>query len=235
MEQIYFWWFSNSGGFSTLQPFYEFCWKITLVSMGFLFLDIESLVDPKDELSGLNPFHDNSKVLVIAYNYYSLPKAPKAEQVKPPSFIFEWEEGSEKKLLQKFFDVLSEIHKKDDMLKIVGFNHLAYDLNYLLARMTHHKIAPQKELFNILLTSPRHIDLAQMGMAVSKATKRDEDFRTISQKTINSYFEIPIKEASGKDVSKFYLDKDYHKIKKYCEEEFTFELLYQSLLAYFLH
>jgi hypothetical protein len=44
-------------------------------------------------------------------------------------------------------------------------------------------------------------------------TKRDEDFRTISQKAINSYFEIPVKEASGKDVSLFYSKKDYVKIK----------------------
>jgi uncharacterized protein YllA (UPF0747 family) len=77
--------------------------------------------------------------------------------------------------------------------------------------------------------------LAQLAMAVSKTTKRDEDFRTISQKAVNSYFEIPIKEASGKDVSLFYSKKDYSEIIKYCTEEFTFELLYQSLLQTFLH
>ncbi|MFA6268214.1 MAG: hypothetical protein WCW13_06200 [archaeon] len=208
--------------------------------MGFLFLDIESFVDPEDNMSGLNPFHEKSKVIVIAYNYYHSSSAPKPEQVKPPEFIFEWEEGTEKKLLEKFLCVLKEIEKKEfnsgeTYLKIVGFNHLAYDLNYLFARMTHHKIAPQKELFNLLFTHPRHIDLAQIGMAVSKATKRDEDFRTISQKAINSYFEIPIKEASGKDVSLFYSAKNYEKIKKYCTEEFTFELLYRSLLETFLH
>ena len=203
--------------------------------MGYLFLDIESLVDPDDEMSGLNPFHDKSKVLVISYNYYSTPSAPTPEKVKSPSFLFEWEIGSEKKLLEEFYLFLKEISKKEDMLKIVGFNHLAYDLNYLFARMRHHKIAPEKELFSIIFTKPRHIDLAQMGMAVSKATKRDEDFRTISQKAINSYYGIPVKEASGKDVSVFYLAKDYLKIKKYCSEEFTFELLYQSLLNTFLH
>jgi len=203
--------------------------------MGFLFLDIESFVDPDDENSGLNPFHEKSKVLVIAYNHYSSPSAPKEEQVKPPTFLFEWEISSEKKMLEEFFDLLKGILKKDDFLKIVGFNHLAYDLNYLFARMNKHKIASEKELFSVLFSKPRHIDLAQLGMAVSKATKRDEDFRTISQKTINSYYEIPIKEASGKDVSKFYSEKNYEKIRKYCTEEFTFELLYQSLLQTFLH
>jgi DNA polymerase elongation subunit (family B) len=203
--------------------------------MGFLFLDIESFVDPNDENSGLNPFHEKSKVLVVAYNHYHSSSAPKPEQVKPPTFLFEWEVGGEKKLLEEFFGLLKEILKKDDFLKIVGFNHLAYDLNYLFARMNKHKIASEKELFSVLFSKPRHIDLAQLGMAVSKATKRDEDFRTISQKTINSYYEIPIKEASGKDVSKFYSEKNFDKIRKYCTEEFTFELLYQSLLATFLH
>jgi hypothetical protein len=160
--------------------------------------------------------------------------------VKAPVFLFEWEKGSEKKLLEEFFSVLKEIEKKEfnngePFLKIVGFNHLAYDLNYLYARMVHHKITSQKELYNLLFTKPKHIDLAQLGMAVSKATKRDGDFRTISQKTINSYFEIPVKEATGKEVSKFYSDKNFDKIKKYCKEEFTFELLYQSLLQSFLH
>lgn len=208
--------------------------------MGFLFLDIESLVDPEDQKSGLNPFHKNSKVIVIAYNYYSSHAAPKEGQIKAPSFLLEWEIGSEEKLLKEFYTILKTIEKKefnsgDEFLKIVGFNHLAYDLNYLFCRMTKHNIAPQKELFNLLFTNPKHIDMAQLGMAVSKATKRDEDFRTISQKTINSYYEIPIKEATGKDVSKFYLAKDYPKIMKYCTEEFTFELLYQSLLQTFLH
>jgi hypothetical protein len=208
--------------------------------MGHLFLDIESFVDPDNPASGLNPFYEKSKVLVIAYNYYSGSNAPKPGQIKDPVFIFEWEEGSEKIVLEKFYALLKEIEKKEfnngeTYLKIIGFNHLAYDLNYLFARMLHNKIAAQKELFNLLFTNPRHIDLAQIGMAVSKATKRDEDFRTISQKAINSYYEIPIKEASGKDVSSFYLKKDYEKIKKYCKEEFSFELLYQSLLQTFLH
>ena len=207
--------------------------------MGFLFLDIESMVDPEDNMSGLNPYHSKSKVIVIAYNYYHLSHAPKAEQIKEPSFLFEWEIGSEKKLLEEFYKLLKEIEKKEfnsgeTFLKIVGFNHLAYDLNYLMARMTHHEIASKKELFNLLFTQPRHIDLAQLGMAVSKATKRDEDFRTISQKAINYYFELPVKEARAKDVSKFYSEKNYEKIRKYCTEEFTFELVYQSLLTSFL-
>ena len=203
--------------------------------MGFLFMDIESFVDPEDEMSGLNPYHEKSKVIAISYNYYHQQKAPGAAEIKPPTFLFEWELGSEKKLLEDFYALLKKWDSKDDVLKIVGFNHLAYDLTYLFARMTKHKIAPEKELFDVIFTNPRHVDLAQLGMAVARATKYNEDFRCISQKTINAYFDIPVKEDNGKIISTYYSKKQYDKIKKYCSEEFTFEMLYQSLLQTFLH
>ena len=120
------------------------------------------------------------------------------------------------------------------MLKIVGFNHLAYDLPFLFSRMSFHDIDSKKMLFDALFSLPRHTDLAQLGMAVSELTKKNEDFRCISQKAINAYYRIPIKEDSGKDLSKYYLEKNYDSIKKYCDEEFTFELLYQSVLEQFL-
>ena len=202
--------------------------------MGFLFLDIESFVDPEDERSGLNPFHEKSKVFGIAYNYYPLPSAPKPAQIKGPTFLFEWEIGDEKTLLEKFYLVLKDIYQKDAMLKIVGFNHLAYDLPFLFSRMDFHDIDSKKMLFDAIFSLPRHIDLAQLGMAVSELTIKNEDFRCISQKAINSYYDIPIKEDSGKDLSKYYLEEKYDMIKKYCDEEFTFELLYQSVLEQFI-
>lgn len=203
--------------------------------MGFLFLDIESFVDPEEEESGLNPFYKKSRVFAIAYNYYSSEKAPNESQIKPPTFLFEWEIGSEKKLLEKFYSDLKEWNEKEEMIKIVGFNQLAYDLPFLFSRMEHHKIGTNKELFNMLFTKPRHVDLAQLGMAVARATKYNEDFRCVSQKTINALYEIPVKEDNGKILSTYLLEGKYDKIRKYCTEEFTFELLYQSLLQTFLH
>jgi DNA polymerase elongation subunit (family B) len=202
--------------------------------MGYLFLDIESFVAIKNEQSGLNPFHPESKVIVISYNYYALEKAPISSQIKKPLFLFEWVIGSEKELLKKFLEILRNIYSKDTFLKIVGFNHLAYDLPFLFARMKKNNVAEEKELFDFLFTNPRHVDLSQLAMPVSNKTKKDEDFRCISQKVINSYFDIPIKEATGKDVSTFYIKKNYDLIEKYVKEEFTFEQLYQSLLVYFL-
>lgn len=203
--------------------------------MAFLFLDIESFVDPEDTRSGLNPYHKNSKVIVIAYNFYAPPTAPAVAEIKPPTFLYEWEVGSEKALLQEFYQNLKKWASNQEFFKIVGFNHLAYDIPFLFSRMAHHKIASDKELFDLLFSNIRHIDLAQIGMAVSKFTKRDEDFRNISQKAINYAYDIPVKEDTGVDVSRYYSDKRYDKIEKYCTEEFTFELLYQSLLETFLH
>ena len=119
--------------------------------MGFLFLDIESFVAPHNERSGLNPHHDESKVIVIAYNYYDLRKAPCAGEIKAPTFLYDWVEGSEKELLDKFWGILKEIHESDDFLKIVGFNQLAYDLPYLFSRMDYHAIAHKQELFDIYI------------------------------------------------------------------------------------
>ena len=203
--------------------------------MAFLFLDIESFVDPEDTMSGLNPYHKNSKVIVIAYNYYSSDTAPAPAEIKEPSFMYEWDLGSEKALLGDFYKKLKEWSSCDGFFKIVGFNHLSYDMPYLFSRMVAHKIAPEKELFHLLFSKARHIDLSQIGMAISKFTKRDQDFRNISQKIINMAYDIPVKEDTGVDVSRYYREKRYDKIEKYCKEEFTFELLYQSLLETFLH
>ena len=202
--------------------------------MGFLFLDIESFVDPADERSGLNPFHNESKVIEIAYNYYGSQSAPKPAQIKEPTLLCEWEIGSEKKLLEKFYSMLKEKYQSDSMLKIIGFNHMAYDLPYLFSRMVFYDIDSKKNLFDAIFSLPRHIDLAQLGMAVSELTKKNEDFRNISQKAINAYYDIPIKEDNGKELTRFYLEENFDRIKRYCLEEFTFELLYQSVLEQFL-
>ncbi|MDD3084154.1 MAG: hypothetical protein PHP82_03965, partial [Candidatus ainarchaeum sp.] len=156
--------------------------------MGFLFLDIESFVSPTNEQSGLNPFYNESKIIVISYNYYALEKAPQGKQIKKPIFLFEWVIGSEKKLLEIFFEQLVEIYSKDKFLKIVGFNQMAYDLPFLFSRINKHKISNEKILFDFLFNLPRHIDLSQLAMPISSKTKKDEDFRCISQKVINSYF-----------------------------------------------
>ena len=41
--------------------------------------------------------------------------------------------------------------------------------------------------------------------------------------------DIPVKKGSGKDVTKYYLNKEYDKILEYINDEFTFETLYLKL------
>ena len=117
--------------------------------MGFLFLDIESFVAPDDERSGLNPFHEKSAVFAISYNYYNLKIAPIASEIKKPSFLYEWDLGGEKPLLEHFYSILRDIYQKDSMLKIIGFNHLAYDLPFLFARM-QKPVPSQNRTFALL-------------------------------------------------------------------------------------
>ena len=69
--------------------------------MGFLFLDIESFVAVDNERSGLNPHHKESEVIVIAYNYYDLLKAPISQEIKKPTFLYIHKEGSEKEGSEK--------------------------------------------------------------------------------------------------------------------------------------
>jgi hypothetical protein len=149
--------------------------------------------------------------------------------------MYIWNFQSEKEMLLEFYTNLKKWSLNQEYFKIVGFNQLAYDMPFLFSRMVANGIAEELELFNLIFSTPRHVDLAQIGMSVSKATKRDQDFRNISQKAINYMYNIPIKEDTGVDVTRYYLEKRYDKIEKYCTEEFTFELLYQSLLETFLH
>ena len=56
-----------------------------------------------------------------------------------------------------------------------------------------------------------------------------KEILNINQKTTNSFFDLPIKQGTGKDVTKFYKNKEFDKIEKYISEEFSFELLYLKL------
>lgn len=114
--------------------------------MSYLFLDIESYVDPEDESSGLNAFRPSTRIFGISYNYYSHNNL-KIESIKSPTFLFDWKIGSEKELLQEFYLVLKK-SAKEEHAKIVGFNHLSYDIPMLFFRMVYHNIAPKDELLD---------------------------------------------------------------------------------------
>ena len=211
--------------------------------MGYLFFDIESYVCVHNRNSGFNPYEKESKVIVISYNYYPGFNAPKKNQLKKPIFLKEWER-SEKDTLEEFYGfvkdrvdketVINDAGKEMTRLKMVGFNILKYDLPYLFGRMEQLKIADKRELFYYLFVMPYAIDLYYMTPMVSQKTHEYKQLWGISQKEVNKFFGLAIKEGRGDELSRFYDAKEYDRIMKYCNEEFTFEQLYDSFLMHIL-
>ena len=146
--------------------------------------------------------------------------------IKPPTIFKEWEDGEEA-ILKKFYDFLKIKLPDDRHFKFIGFNCTKFDLTYLLARIDYYKIDSKENIYEYLFRIPHIIDLGQLAQIISK--NRFKEIMNINQKEANSFFEIPVKKGSGKDVTKFYENKDYDKITEYIYEEFTFETLYLKL------
>ena len=198
--------------------------------MGHLFLDIETYSSQKDADSSLNPYKEEAKVILIAYNYYDSFKPPKKEEIKPPVFLKEWE-STEKGILEKFYAFLKETKSKDKYLKITGFNVTKFDLPYLFGRMKLHSIASEQELHDLLFR-PFGIDLFQLSAIISQKTKQFEQLWGINHKDTTAFFKLQEKEATGLDCTKYYDSKEYNKIIQYSTQEFNFE---QLLDGFYLH
>ena len=198
--------------------------------MGYFFLDIETYSDRNNPDSSLNPYYPESKVIVISYNYYSSFKHPIKEQIKPPSFLKEWE-SSERTILTNFYEILKEIRRRDNYLKMIGFNILSFDLPYLFGRMKILEIADESELYKLLFRS-WEIDIYQLSSVISEKTITYETLIGTNHKKVTEFFNMQAKEGSGLDCSRWYDNKQFGKIIKYCTEEFNFE---QLLDAFYLH
>ncbi len=198
--------------------------------MGHMFLDIETYVSPHDNDSALNPYHTDSKIIVIAYNYYEGFKPPVKSQIKEPVFLKEWE-SDEKTILINFLNVLRNLQRNDPYLKIHGFNILKFDLPYIFGRMKVNEIALPDEIHS-LLYRPFGTDMMQLASLISNESRAKEQLWGLNQKDVNRFFDIQVKEGSGLDVSKFYDAGEYEKIMEYCSQEFTFEQLLNSFYLY---
>lgn len=199
-------------------------------NMGHLFLDIETYSSHEDGDSSLNPYKNGAKVIVIAYSYYNTFKPPKKDEIKPPVFLKEWE-SDEKTILTEFYNFLKKAKNSDQYLKITGFNTTKFDLPYLFGRMKLLKIAQEEELYELLFR-PFGLDLFQLSPIISEETKRREQLWGISHKRVCSFFKLQEKEGTGLECSKFYDNKEYDKIIRYCTQEFNFE---QLLDCFYLH
>ncbi|MBI4150406.1 hypothetical protein HY488_03310 [Candidatus Woesearchaeota archaeon] len=198
--------------------------------MSHLFLDIETYSAPNNPDSSINPYLSESKVIVISYSFYLGFKPPIKEEIKAPVFLKEWE-SNEKDILQQFYTFLREIQKSDPYVKITGFNILKFDLPYLFARMKHHGIASERDLYDILIR-PFGVDIFQISPVISGNTMKHEQLWGINHKEASKFFNLQVKEGSGLDCSRYYDAKQYDIIMKYCTEELNFE---QLLDAMYLH
>ncbi|MEM3030900.1 MAG: hypothetical protein QXH27_04155 [Candidatus Micrarchaeia archaeon] len=209
-----------------------------------MFLDIETYARLHDSRFEANPFNENAKVLVIAYNYYPGFHAPRRAALKPPLLLKEWE-ASERSILQRFYNTLRELlsrevyadrktGEKRCSLRLVGFNLLKFDLPYLFGRMSLHGIDTPARLHDALFSEPFAIDLFQLSPLVSQKTREYGELWAISQKDVNRFFNLRVKEGEGEDVAAWYDAKDFARIERYVTEDFTFEQLYDAFLMYIL-
>lgn len=198
--------------------------------MGHLFLDIETYSSPENKDSSLNPYLKESKVLVIAYNYYNSFKPPKKAEINAPVFLKVWE-SDEKTILTAFFEFLKKIRAGDRYVKIIGFNITKFDLPYLFGRMDSLNIASKKELHDFLFR-PFGIDLFQLSPIISAMTAKHEQLWGINHKDVSKFFKLKEKEGTGLECSEFFDKKEFDKIMKYCQEEFNFE---QMLEHFYQH
>ena len=193
--------------------------------MGYFFIDIETYVDADKPETGLNPYLDKSKILVISYNYYNEFHLSE-KHITPPTILKEWELGEEA-VLKKIFNFIKLRLEEDKHLKIMGFNNLKFDMTYLFGRLVKLNIAPSEEIYDVFYRRPHYIDLGQLSQILSN--HRFKDILNISQKKANAFFKLPVKKGSGKDVTKYYDKREYDKILEYIKEEFNFEMLYIKL------
>ena len=200
--------------------------------MGYFFVDIETYIDEKNNDTGLNPYYPESKVIVISFNFYNSFILTE-KNIIPPTIYKEWE-SSEKEILSKFYNFLKNKVESDPHIKLVGFNHIKFDLPYLFARLLHHKIDTPENLHKIIFQTPHHIDLSQIGMITSQRMFNKKEFYNVNHNECCRFFELPEKSESGIKVSEYYNNHEFDKIEKYVIGEFILEHLY-ILLRRFIH
>ena len=211
--------------------------------MSLLFLDIETYVSKENEKTGLNPYMEGSKVITIAYNYYEKFTIKEIDVIKP-LILKEWDFNSngEETILRSFYDNLKNKIKTDRYvdkkgrnrcnITIIGFNHLEFDLPYLLGRLCFYKIDSPENIYENLFLEPMHTDLMQLTQLISTKSLEYEKLIPMNHKLACEHFKIKVKDGEGKDLSRFYDAKDYELILKYIDQEFSFEKMYFAFIDY---
>lgn len=193
----------------------------------YLFIDIETYIDKQNPETGLNPYYFNSKIITIAFNYYDAFVLTE-KNIIPPTIYKEWE-SSEKEIVEKFYNFVKKKVEISPHIKIVGFNHIKFDLPYLFARLAYYEIDKKENIHKIFFQLPHYIDLGQISMITSSRMKQRKEFYNVSQKEVNKFFNLPIKAEGREKLSEYYRNKQFEKIIEYIKEEFRVEQIYINL------
>ena len=196
--------------------------------MGHLFLDIENYA--LDDKNAFNPYAPESKVILIAYNYYKNEKPPVKNEIKTPIFLKEWE-SDEKTILEDFLIFLKTVKKRDHKLKIHGFNILRFDLPYLFGRMKIHSLAEDHELHRILFCN-LGVDMTHISYFLSDADRNKEKLWGIDKHNLDKFFNDQKEEGTEIKCSKLYDKKYFDEILQHCADQFKFEQLMNSFYLY---
>lgn len=155
----------------------------------------------------------DGKVILIAY---------RLGEHGPVRRLAEWE-SDERTILSKFYGVLSKFQRIRGF-RIIGHNLTRFDLPFLYARMLHHNIDDEREVYRRLVEGVVVCDTLQMHLPLN-----DYDIAGLRHDTLMHAYGLPVKGTSGGDEIRHYFDGEYEKILEYSEREFLYAELFARM------
>jgi len=131
-------------------------------------------------------------------------------------FFTEWEYDDERELILAFYKYLRELVElwrrgKIRFIEIIGFNILRFDIPLLVEKGFEHGAGNIAEL-NKLWYDTFAIDYLQASLPFNEMRFKDLSLRNLAERAKKTQIEIPEAHGTGKDVKKWYENKEYDKI-----------------------
>ncbi len=140
----------------------------------------------------------------------------------PVRRLAEWE-SDEKTILAEFYGMLSKFQRIRGF-RIIGHNLTRFDLPFLYARMLHHNIDGEREVYRRLVEGVVVCDTLQMHLPLN-----DYDIAGLRHDTLMHAYGLPVKGTSGGDEIRHYFDGEYERILEYSEREFLYAELFARM------
>ncbi|MDE0089764.1 MAG: hypothetical protein OXP12_00125 [Thaumarchaeota archaeon] len=155
----------------------------------------------------------DGKVILIAYQL---------GEHGPVRRLAEWE-SDERTILAEFYGVLSRFQRIRGF-RIIGHNLTRFDLPFLYARMLHHNIDGEREIYRRLVEGVVVCDTLQMHLPLNGF-----DISGLRHDTLMHAYGLPVKETSGGDEIRHYFGGEYGKILEYSKREFRYAELFARM------